>query len=154
NYVNSQIIRPFLESQWKTGEWLFTGALGLAYSGLSEQISAQPEVGIVRNLPHRQKMGLNTGLHHKLQPYQVLFASDANEGLDQIQSWKSTLTYEKNFQSSVLKATAFYENLDHIASDQTGFSALNILEEYPPAMLVAEGTGQNYGLEMAWQHYL
>ena len=154
NYVTSQIVKPFLESQWKAGKWVFTGALGLAYSGLSEQVNAQPSLGIIRNLPNQQKLALHTGIHHKLQPYQVLFASDSNESLDQIQSWKSTLTYEKNFTRSAVKSTAFYEKLDHIASNQDGFSALNILEEYPPSMLTSNGKGQIYGLELAWQHYL
>ena len=71
-----------------------------------------------------------------------------------IQSWKTTLTYEKNFQRSSLKATLFYEDLTRVGATGNGFSALNILEEYPPDDLSAEGKGMNYGIEMAYQYDL
>ena len=71
-----------------------------------------------------------------------------------MQSWKSTLTYEKNFRNSALKTTAFHEELSHVAATDMGFSALNILEEYPPDDLSSDGKGLNYGVELAYQHYL
>ena len=152
--VNSHILRPYIEGQWTRDLWQWSGGLGLSYSGLSDDLNIQPKLGIIRHFPGQQRLALNSGLQHKLQPYQILLTSASNSQLRMMQSWKSTLTYEKNFKNSVLKTTAFYEAIDHVAASEEGFSALNILEEYPPSRLSDEGNGLNYGLELAFQHYL
>ncbi len=152
--TSSLIFRPYLSSQWQVNKWEFTGALGLSYSELTSQLNPEPKLAIIRHLPHQQKLAINSGIQHKLQPYQVLLSSQRNAELPMMQSWKSTLTYEKNFSRSTLKSTIFYEDLTHVATDHQAFSALNILEEYPPALLSGEGKGLNLGLEMAFQHYL
>lgn len=152
--TNSLILRPYLRSQWQIESWQFTGAMGISFNELAGKVNLQPKAAVIRFLSDQQKLALNSGFQHKLQPFQVLLSSSNNSKLPMIQSWKTTLTYEKNFQRSSLKATLFYEDLTRVGATSNGFSALNILEEYPPDDLSAEGKGMNYGIEMAYQYYL
>lgn len=152
--TTSLIFRPYLQSQWQVNKWEFSGAIGLSYSELTTQSHLEPKLAIIRHLPNQQKLAMNSGIQHKLQPYQVLLSSMKNAELPMMQSWKSTLTYERNFRHSTLKSTLFYEELTHVAAGHQSFSALNILEEYPPDNLSGEGKGLNLGLEMSFQHYL
>lgn len=152
--TRSLVLRPFVHGSWKWGHWLINGALGASYNELSGELRPEPKLAITRSLPMQQNLSLNSGWQNKLQPYQVLLVSKADSELSMMQSWKSTLTYEKFFNTSTLKSTIYYEELSDVANDGGGFSALNILEEYPPVNLNNEGEGFNVGWEVAFQHYL
>lgn len=151
--TSSLIFRPCISSQWQVNKWKFTVAFGISYSELTSQLNPEPKLAIIRHLPNQQKLAINSEIQHKLQLCQGLFSSCKNAELPMMQSWKSTFTYEKNFRHSTLKSTVFYEDQSHVVADHQAFSALNILEEYPPALLSGNGKGLNMGLEIAFQHY-
>lgn len=151
--VDGALIRPYFEGEWKKDFWRLSGGAAVSHTTLSGETYFQPKVSLMRHLPQMQKVALSTGIQHKLQPYQILLSSAANSKLPMIQSWKSTLAYEKNFDRSLIRATLFYETLDDVATAPAGFSALNILEEYPPTHLTPNGKGRNYGMELAYQRY-
>src|SRR5690606_29046047 len=58
------------------------------------------------------------------------------------------------FQMSQIRATVYYENISDVGAGDNGFSALNILEEYPPISIGSDGKGQNKGIELAYQRFL
>src|SRR5690606_26339454 len=135
NSVRSTLVRPYIEGRWKRDRWRINGGMAASYSALTGGVHFMPKFALIHHLPHQQKVAINTGLHRKLQPYQVLLSSDLHTELPMMQSWKSTFTYEKNFTNSAVKGTLFYEAIDQVAASPSGFSALNTLEEYPPAQL-------------------
>jgi len=152
--VRGVLLRPYAETHWRHRMWRIDGGLAVSYNGLNNQAYFQPRLSLMRHLPHRQKLAVSSGLHHKLQPYQILFSSDSHAELPMLQSWKTTLTYEKDFQMSQIRATVYYENISDVGAGDNGFSALNILEEYPPISIGSDGKGQNKGIELAYQRFL
>jgi hypothetical protein len=79
----------------------------------------------------------------------ALYYTTGNKGLDLAKSHHITAAYHQAL-STALKLTTeiYYQHLFNVPveQNQTAFSAINLLEDYSPTNLVADGIGDNYGL--------
>lgn len=152
--AKSFLLRPFASAKYIEGLWSIDAGIGLAYNQVNKNFAPEPRLGINRYMDNNQKLSFQTGLQHKLKPFQVLLSTPENTKLKMLQSWKSTLSYKKDFDKSSITSSLFYENINHAGVGENSFSTLNILEQYPPGTLTDNGKGRNYGAEVFYNHFL
>ena len=109
------------------------------------------------------------GLHSQLQPLELYFnevddalggTSTPNTDLEMTKSHHFVLAYQHRFKYGInLKVESYYQKLYDVAvaPDSSNFSILNFGADFTtilPPVMVNEGEGENYGVEMTLEKYL
>ncbi len=139
------------------------GQVGLhwMYFDLNSSSSLEPRAMLTWTQSARQRFHLAYGLHSQLQLPQLYFAqSDEadNRNLGFTRAHHLTLGWYRQLSSaSHLQVQVYYQHLFRVPVEQkmaSTFSALNLLEDFAPSLLVNLGTGRNYGLEITARRYV
>jgi len=160
---NGTLIQPYVNWQTNLSPRLRLDAgLHYAYFTFNETQSIEPRAALSYFLANGQKLSLAYGLHSQLQLPQLYFAQVAggnpNEELNFTKAHHIVLGYEYALnRSTILSVEGYYQSLFNVPiidNPESSFSALNLLEGFVSEQLVNEGTGRNYGVEIALQKYL
>ena len=138
--------------------------LGLHYAAFTfnNSQSFEPRFSLRYKLDAKNTMSLAYGLHSKLQSPQLYFANTnsatRNEDLDFTKAQHAVLAYSHQLnQQTQIKAEAYFQQLYNVPINRqssNSFSALNLQEGFVTDILVNDGTGQNYGLELSIQRFI
>lgn len=133
--------------------------LHLTYFQQNEDWYLEPRLAFQWQAGAADQLSLAYGLHSQQQPAQLLVApSDQERQLGLNRAHHIVLAYKHDFSTtSYWSAELFYQSLFDIpiAGDiQNSFSAINVIEGFYEGLLVNDGTGTNYGIELSYQKYL
>ncbi|MCB0583822.1 MAG: hypothetical protein KDD06_00615, partial [Phaeodactylibacter sp.] len=131
--------------------------LHFMYFSFSGSSALEPRISMEWRFTPRDRLSLAYGLHSQLQPAQLYFIHNANEGrqLGLTRAHHIVMSYRRQLgPATSLQAEAYYQSLFDVpiaADARNSFSALNLTEGFVNHALVNEGTGMNYGLEVTLQ---
>ncbi|TAE47755.1 MAG: TonB-dependent receptor [Bacteroidetes bacterium] len=161
------LLQPFFQYKLRLQDRLdLTAGITSLYFGVNKNSFSpiEPRLGLAYQVSPRQRLSLGAGLHSQIQPTYVYFYGKRSEGKDPIEenigmglskSLHSALAYELALGKKMrFKAETYYQYLYDIPvreqpssysliNSGSGFSRL-----FPDTVLVNEGTGRNYGLEL------
>lgn len=148
---------------------LNTGLHGMLY-GLNSTGSLEPRVGITWQTSQKQSFSAGYGLHSMLNPISVYFRQTRmndgtyallNEDLPYGKSHHFVAGWDRSFNSFTrIKAEVYYQSIFNTAVDGGTLSSFSLLNEganfgfSTPDTLVAEGNGQNIGVELTFERFL
>ncbi len=166
---SSSLIQPYAEYKYKfTDDLVFNGGIHVQYFTLNSSYSVEPRLGLKRNLPNGQSLGLGFGVHSQTQPFYTYFyhypdytgGQMHNLYMDFTRSRHFILSYDKTFSQYLrMKVETYYQYLYNVPienRDSSSFSLLNMgsaFERFFPGQLSNDGTGRNYGLEMTLEKF-
>ncbi len=154
SYINWKY-RPVSRLTFNTG-------VHYKYLDLNGNFSIEPRIGVRWQVTPRQHLTAAFGMHSKTDNISIyLFRERLDDGsviqqnrdLDFLRAYHYVLGYENQLAPNLnLKLEAYYQDLYNVpVSDEEGsiFSILNESNGYITTKMVNEGTGRNYGLELA-----
>ncbi len=168
-YINTQGNACLLEGfgQWKhqfSANLHMNTGLHLSYFGLSNDVSAEPRLGLAYTFRKKNLINLAAGLHSRVEPIALYFGkneledgsySSSNGDLKLTKSAHFIAGYQYSFNKDTkLKIETYYQHLfDVPVTLGHNFSALNTSDAYfiysrNYGNLVNEGKGRNYGVEL------
>lgn len=148
--VEGVLLQPY--AQWKVlidDRWSAYTAVRYVYFTLNETGAVEPRVGVEFSATANSSFKLSYNLVSQLQATTTYVADNKDLELTKAHHLDLAYTYvsEKGFRFS---SSAYYQKLFDVPVEGTAspYSILNSIEVYPPAGLVSDGTGSNYGLEV------
>ena len=147
-----------------TDRILLTAGLHYNYFALNKDNSLEPRVGLVVNLPKRQKISFGYGMHSKSEQLSVYFieVADANgniylpnKNLELTRSNHFVVSYEKSIRNVNVKAEAYYQYIPNlpVANNPNKLWSPIFGGANPNDTLANIGKGRNYGIELTIQKY-
>ncbi len=149
------LYQPFanLGLQW-TPRFSMDAGFRYVYFSFNGTASVEPRLLARVATSERSTLEFSYNLTSQVQSPQ-LYAAVGNGGLELTKAHRTDVSYARFFGKGFeARAGLFYQHLFDvpIASSGSGnlgaFSALNLLEEQPPGMLVSDGRGENYGVDV------
>jgi hypothetical protein len=155
--INSWLIQPYVDLTWfMTNKFRVEAGWHSLYSSLSEELSLGPRLALRYELNGHQNISLSVGRYSQQQAYQLLLSNDV-VNLGFTNSTQVVAGYRTGLGKwGVLDMEGFYQRLTDVPISATpnSFSALNYVSGIPADILINEGEGENYGLEMTWSKAL
>ncbi|MEM1323237.1 MAG: TonB-dependent receptor [Bacteroidota bacterium] len=151
------ILQPYLN--WNlalSDKWQLKAGLHFTYHSLNEEQSLEPRVVLSWEPTKKQQISLAYSIHSQQQRPEVL----ASQLLGLTRSQHFGLAYElRPNANNHVKLEWYYQRLSDVpVSDVSNdrYSEINTLDDIRllTTNLVNEGTGDNFGMEVSWQHYL
>ena len=141
----------------------FTLSVGInaQYLNLSQAFSVEPRLSMKWMIAPRSSVALGYGLHGKTENLEVYFVQDSLGNLPNkslgftkahhlLLAWNFTISPDMH-----LKVEPYYQLLFNVPVSPEGtYSLLNRQEYYMRKTLIAEGKGQNYGIDITLEKYL
>lgn len=131
------------------------------YFGLNRQATIEPRTSIRWKATPRSSLSLAYGLHSRIEKPDVYFVKDmngrqSNENLQLARSHHFMLGYMYRISPDMtLRIEPYYQHLFDIPVTPGGaFSILNRTGFYFTDILVSEGKGRNYGVDISFERYL
>lgn len=159
--------------QW---QYRFTDNLSLntgvyhQYYTFNDTYSTEPRLGMRWEYRNGRSLNIGYGLHSQLQPQTVYFRESRmpdgsfvmlNKDIEMLKSHHFIIGHDWSLTENLrLKTEAYYQYLFNALVDgneECYYSMLNEGDNFGvsfPDTLVADGTGQNYGVEITFEHFL
>jgi len=160
-----QLYQPYL--QWaKDFQVPLSLNIGVhaTYFSLNDDFSIEPRASLQYELTNRQALSFSYGLHSQLQLPGVYFSTPQSTGnhpnkeLGFTRSHHYVLSHHLQWSNTLsLRTEAYYQDLFDVPISQneaSSFSTLNLFDGFVDEVLVNEGSGKNYGLELALEKKL
>lgn len=156
----------YVQSKAKINELLtVTGGLHVHTSSNRDKLSLEPRLAASYRTSDRSQMALGYGLHSQELPLPILFYTNedyelVNLQLDFQKAHHVVLSFSQELSRALtLKTELYYQQLFNIpvSEDVPTYSALNSGAEFffdPPGKLLGTGTGSNYGVDIALERVL
>ena len=155
----------FVQWKFKPVESLeINSGLHVFHTGITNELTLEPRLGMVVYLPYNQTISFGSGLHSRLEPLSIYnyrikidksHRDEMNGNLKTIKSLHFTFGYNKQFGSDWhLGFEAYYQSLFKvpIAVSQTSqYSLLNSSYGLPDVILANNGKGVNKGIELSME---
>ncbi len=164
------VIKPYAQMQYKFSDKLTTNVgLSSVYFAKTNTISVEPRVGVQYAMTNRSKVSFGYGLHSKIPPLRAYFQQDeiapnvfaaTNDQLGLSKAHHFVVAYDYNVNAFTrLKVEAYYQSLFNIPIDRVNgsYSMLNHGVDFNVQLqdsLINKGTGENYGVELTFEHFL
>lgn len=167
------LIQPYIQWKHSSPKWdVVTGLHSQAFTLTNSVSWIEPRISLQYHLNELTTLTGAFGMHSQMQqPYLYFYGATnddfgnpiaQNRNMDFTRSYHSALGIEKLFpvdSTSIyrLKIEAYYQGLYNVPidSEPSSFSMLNagaeFLRLYPENVLVNEGTGRNYGIELTFE---
>lgn len=170
------LLQPYI--QWRsnlTEKLTLSAGLTSTYFSLNNNSFSpvEPRIGLVQELPNRQKISLAAGLHSQIQPAYTYFYKSIplwsssttgpllalNKGMGLTKSWHYVAAYDRLLGRNMrLKLEAYYQHLFNVPVEKirSSFSILNTGAAFSrifPGELSNTGTGRNYGAELTLEKF-
>lgn len=164
---NAYLIQPYLQWAFKITEKLTfnAGLHGQYFTVNKNSYSIEPRAGLKWKFKPTQSLSFGYGMHSQAQPTYLYFHEHAatgmqdNKDLGFMRSSHYVLGYDNALTPYLrIKLEAYYQKLNSIPVDTfpSSYSVLNegtSFDRYFPGKLVAEGTAQNYGIELTVEKF-
>lgn len=136
-------------------------ALHLTYTGINKELTMEPRVGMVLNLPNNQAINVGTGFYSKQEPLPIYYFRVKtgkterrllNNDLQTTKAFHLVAGYRKSFASDLkISLEGYYQHLYDVPisrySNNT-FSMVNVSEGLPDIDLTNDGISDNLGIEL------
>lgn len=140
-------------------------ALTLGLNGqfftLNNHKTIEPRLGLKWLATARSSFAFGYGLHSRMEKPDVYFVKDGtgnfpNRKLDFIKSHHFTLSYVCRISDDMsFKAEPYFQSLyDVLVTPGGTYSILNRQDFYTTDLLVSQGKGRNYGIDLTFEKYL
>jgi hypothetical protein len=140
---------------------LSTG-LNAQYFNLNNNLSIEPRLSMKWNFRTNQTLALAYGLNSKRERLDFYYVVDTttnkpgNTALDLAKSHHFNLSYDWSISDLLhLKVEPYYQYLfDVPVEDNSPFSVINLSDYYLDKILINDGKGRNYGIDLTLERYL
>lgn len=160
--------QAFLTWKYRMTETLtMTSGLHLQQFGLNNTFNLEPRVATRWEFAPRKALNFGVGLHSKTESISVYLwklqredgsTYQPNKDLGMTKAAHIVLGYDQAIgMNTHLKAELYYQHIyDALVSAEPNstYSMINVSDQYDRQVLVNDGTGRNYGLELTLEQYL
>lgn len=163
-------IKPYAQMKYNFNQKLST-TLGLSsvYFPFNNTLSVEPRFGMRYAVNAKTSLGIGYGLHSKIAPFRTYFQESeispgnfqtTNDKLGFSKAHHFVLSFDRNINAFTrLKIEAYYQSLFNVPVSQNSntYSLLNQGAEFGVQLqdsMVNAGRGDNYGLEITFEHFL
>lgn len=159
---NTSLISAYSSSQINISNYLtLTAGLNAQYLALNENTTVEPRLGLKWQAAPKSTLAAAYGLHSRMEKPDVYYVKDENgnlpnKDLDLIKSHHFMVSYVYLISEDMnLKIEPYFQSLYDVPVTETGsYSILNRREFYMTEILVSEGKGENYGIDLTFSKYL
>lgn len=150
--------------QWKykpVDYFELTPALHSSYTGINKELTLEPRLGMVFNLPGNQSINFGTGLYSRQEPIPIYYfrvkltktgRETVNRDLKTTKAFHLVAGYRKSFSNELkVSLEAYYQHLYDVPVSiytTNTFSMVNSSEGLPDIDLNNEGKSDNSGIEL------
>jgi hypothetical protein len=174
NKGNAQYLESYVQWQLRLAEnWTLNTGVNFSYLFLNNTYGLDPRIGLKWNFRPNQSLGVAAGLHSRPEHtstyliernFQGMLTSP-NLDLEMTKAVHAVVGYDLNFARDFrLKIEAYYQYLYNVPvsiNQSSGFSVLNtsgvfeiiFMNDQDGEVLVSEGTGINYGLDITLEKF-
>ncbi len=165
---NTSTVQAYGSWKFRFSEaWTMTSGVHYFRFNLNNTNSVEPRMGLRYDLNERQSLTAGFGLHSKLEPISAYLAQTPQENGSYVQvnrnlRMSKAAHYVLGFNQSLnantyVKVEAYYQNLYDVPVENevtSSFSLINSSDSFVNQVLVNEGSGRNYGMELTLEQYL
>lgn len=157
-------------ANWKyriTKDLTLSSGMHYMHFGLNDAYSVEPRAALRWAMTERQAFTVGFGLHSKVESLAVYLgkqeAADGsltmpNEQLGLSKAAHYVLGYDQSLGANThLKIETYYQQLYNVPIENESnstYSLLNASDDFSNRVLINEGTGTNYGVELTLEQYL
>lgn len=167
NKGNATLLNAFVSWKYRiTRNLSMVSGLHYQHFLMNDAFAIEPRVSARWKFTEKQTLYAGVGLHSKLEPltnyYSIVYneagrAIYPNKDLKLAKAAHFVLGYEYNFFSDFrLKVEMYYQQLFHVPVEDdpnSSFSLLNSTGFFSDVVLVNDGKGKNYGMELTLEKY-
>lgn len=166
NYINTDgntsLYSAYSSSRINIGRsFILTAGLTAQYLTLNKNATIEPRVGLKWRASDKSSFAVGYGLHSRMEKPDVYFVKDENgnqpnRDLDFTKSHHVMFSYGYRISEDMnIKIEPYYQYLyDVPVSEDGSYSVLNRKDFYITEVLVSEGKGENYGIDLTFEKYL
>jgi hypothetical protein len=171
NYKGSlYTVKPYAQFQLKPSEKIsLVAGLSSIYFPYNNTLSLEPRLGLKYMPNNKSSWAIGYGLHSKLPPFRSYFIEQdignnqfatTNDQLGLTKAHHIVLAYDRSINPFTrIKVETYYQHLYNVpvSNDISTYSLLNQGAEFGVQLqdsMVNQGTGDNYGLELTFEHFL
>ena len=161
------LLQPYLQWSYRITEQLtFNAGVHSQYFTLNtNSYSIEPRAGLKWRFKPTQSLSFGYGMHSQTQPYYIYLQENTSTGnqdnkdLPFMRSTHYVLGYDNALTPYLrIKLETYYQKLNNIPVDTfpSSYSVLNegtSFDRYFPGKLVADGTAENYGVELTIEKF-
>ena len=143
------------------GRFTLTAGVTAQHLALNNHTTIEPRVGLKWQATPKSSFAAGYGLHSRMEKPDVYFVKDANENqpnrdLGFTKSHHAMLSYNYRISEDMnLRIEPYYQYLYDVPVTENGsYSILNRQDFYMTELLVSEGKGRNYGIDLTFEKYL
>ncbi len=159
---NTQLVSVYTSSRISLGKsFLLSAGLNGQFLALNRHTTLEPRVSLKWQASPKSSFAAGYGLHSRMEKPDVYFVKDENgnqpnKKLGFTKSHHVMLTWQYRVSEDMnLKIEPYYQYLSDVPVTAGGsFSLINRNGYYITDLLVSEGKGRNYGLDMTFERYL
>jgi len=160
--TRSYYIQAYFQWKYKPADFLeLVPALHSTYTGVNNELTLEPRLGMVLHLPGNQSLNFGTGIYSRQEPLQVYYfrvkmpktgRKVVNSDLETTKAFHFVAGYRKSISKELrLSIEGYYQHLYDVpisAYSSNTFSMVNISEGLPDLDLSSNGISDNTGLEL------
>jgi len=171
NYKGSlYTIKPYAQFQYRPSEKVSVVAgLSSIYFPYNNTFSLEPRLGVKYFQNSKSTWAIGYGLHSKLPPFRSYFIernignnqfATTNDELGLSKAHHIVLAYDRSINPFTrIKIETYYQHLYNVpvSNNSSTYSLLNQGAEFGVQLedsMVNDGTGDNYGLELTFEHFM
>ncbi len=158
--ISGTIWQPYANWSTNWSNLSLEAGVRYLYFGYNSTTSFEPTLQLQWSLTNTQRLGAGYGKNSQRQLPEVYGLGTGplaeNRELELTKSHQTSLWYEKIWNTTRFKIEAYSQFLYDVPiakNESNSFSTLNTFEETINQVLVNEGTGTNYGIELTAQKY-
>lgn len=170
---SAQLAKAHVQLKYRPSASLtITPGVHFTHFTLNENSTLEPRLGISWSLAENRTLSAGIGLHTRLEPIALYLVDrrradgsvyQPHRDLDLMKAWHFVVGYDHYFTDKLrFKIEAYYQYLNDVPvssnPDNPFFTSINAESVWPIVfeddILVNEGTGENYGIEMTLEKYL
>ncbi len=165
---NTTLWQAFVQQKYKFNEkTTLTPGVHVTYFGLNNSASVEPRVGFQYNANGRNTFTAGVGIHSRLEAMRAYFAMvdtgnsiyfQPNKNLSTSKAFHSVMGYQLEITEALrFKVEVYYQHLYNVpvaVDSGSTYSLINYDGGVINKQLLNGGTGDNYGLELTFEHPL
>ena len=143
------------------GRFTLTAGVTAQHLALNNHTTIEPRVGLKWQATPKSSFAAGYGLHSRMEKPDVYFVKDANENqpnrdLGFTKSHHTMFSYNYRISEDMnLRIEPYYQYLYDVPVTENGsYSILNRQDFYMTELLVSDGRGRNYGVDLTFEKYL
>lgn len=158
---NTTLISAYSNSKVAIGRnFMLSIGLNMQHLALNKNTTIEPRTSLKWQATSKSSLAVGYGLHSRMEKPDVYFVKDANgnqpnRNLDLTKSHHFILSYNYRISDNMnLRVEPYYQYLfDVPVTPEGSFSILNRDHYYLTELLVNEGKGRNYGMDVTFERY-